>query len=412
MKKIQLHIQALSPLAIGKKKAGAISTTEDYIQGSVIRGAIAGNLLKESGQPNQDLTKNGGDFQALFLGDRPAIFHNAYPCGAQENVKNEVRVLPTTALSSKTNPGFLSEDKGGIFDTLIDRFCAEQYGQPYDPISPTDEGRVDSPGTIFYSKLYGKYYSHSVKKRLLTRVGINRRRATTEEQVLYSIEVLNEAEYTNKEFQPVSYSSSILVPENNLAEQLTQFINAHQTDFRLGGSVSRGLGKVKMSAKVVDIDSQIESRVTKFNEKLKQRWQEWNLIFEPTKSDWNSDRTFFTIDLQSDAILSEDWRRTTVISERMLQDFAQIEDASLKLHVAYSSYDYCSGWNAAWGRMKDMDLITNKGAVYLFSTNQKELWLKVLAELENQGIGERTLEGFGQIQVCNEIHLELWENPV
>lgn len=422
MKKIQLHIQALSPLAIGKKKAGAISITEDYIHGSVIRGAIAANLLKESGQPNQDLTKNGGDFQALFLGDRPAIFHNAYPATIQNDkrtiIQDEVGVLPATVLSSKTNPGFLKKSekrdikKGGIFDTLIDRFCSEQYGQPYDPISPTDEGRVDSPGITFYSKRHGKYYSHSVNKRLLTRVGINRQRATAEEQILYSIEVLNESEGRGEKSQHVSYSSSILVPENNLAEQLTQFINAHQTDFRLGGSVSRGLGKVKIFAKVVDIDSQIESRVTKFNEKLKHRWQEWNLIFQPTKLDWNSDRTFFTIDLQSDAILNEDWRRTTVISERMLQDFAQIKDSSLKLHVAYSSYDYCSGWNAAWGRMKDMDLITNKGAVYLFSTNQKDLWLKVLADLENRGIGERTLEGFGQIQVCNEIHLELWENPV
>ena len=423
MKKIQLHIEALSPLAIGKKKAGAITTTEDYIHGSVIRGAIAANLLKESGHSHQDLTQDGGDFQALFLGDRPAIFHNAYPATIQNNrrtlIQDEVKVLPATALSSKTNPGFLKKSEkrslkkeGGIFDTLIDRFCSDRYGQPYDPISPTDEGRVDSPGITFYSKLHGKYYSHSVNKRLLTRVGINRRRATAEEQILYSIEVLNESEGRGEKPRPVSYSGSILVPENNLAEQLTQFINARQTNFRLGGSLSRGLGKVKMVAKLVDINSQIESRVTNFNEKLNQRWQEWSETFDAIQSDWNSDRIFFTIDLQSDAILNEDWRRTTVISERMLQDFSEIEDSSLKLHVAYSSYDYCSGWNAAWGRMKDMELVTNKGAVYLFSTNQKELWLQSLAELENKGIGERTLEGFGQIQVCNEFHLELWDNPV
>jgi hypothetical protein len=39
---------------------------------------------------------------------------------------------------------------------------------------------------------------HSVSKRLLTRVGVNRRRATAEEQILYSIEVLNESQHNKK----------------------------------------------------------------------------------------------------------------------------------------------------------------------------------------------------------------------
>jgi len=110
--------------------------------------------------------------------------------------------------------------------------------------------------------------------------------------------------------------------------------------------------------------------------------------------------------LQSDAILTENWRRTTVISEQMLHQFAGIEDKdeSLRLEAAYSSYDFLSGWNAGWGLMKDVELITNKGAVYLFSTTQPELWIERLGELEMRGLGDRTCEGFGQIQICNQFH--------
>ena len=93
----------------------------------------------------------------------------------------------------------------------------------------------------------------------------------------------------------------------------------------------------------------------------------------------------------------------------MLKEFTTIENSSLNLEVAYSSYDYLSGWNAAWGLMKDIELITNKGAVYLFSidTNQLDSWVKALIALEMSGVGDRTSEGFGQIRVCNEFHLVL-----
>jgi CRISPR-associated protein Csx10 len=103
--------------------------------------------------------------------------------------------------------------------------------------------------------------------------------------------------------------------------------------------------------------------------------------------------------------LAENWQRTTVISENMLRQFAGLPmDTNLTLHDTHSSYDYRGGWNSAWGLMKDMELITNKGGVYLFSTTQIDQWRDKLQVLEEQGVGDRTCEGFGQIQVCNEFH--------
>ena len=407
MQRIELEIKALSPLAIARyKPGGSISEAIDYVPGTVIRGAVAAQILNESGHQFSDLTENGGDFQALFLSDNPAIFQNAYPTLVingkiiPEARLDDSGVLPTTALSSKNKPGFKTKNNG-VFDTLIDRFCAEGYGYPYDPNCPEDKGRVDPAGINFYCKFNKKYHSLSANKRLLTRVGINRRRAASEEEILYSVEVLNESQ--EKKQQPVCYRGAILL-EDDLAESLRNFIEQRNQNFRLGGSTSRGLGKVEINTKQpVDAKIDVEKKITNFTKSIQERWQKWGIFGVPLQ-ELSSDRTYFTLDLQSDAILTENWRRTTVISEKMLQQFAKVEDSSLKLEAAYSSYDYLSGWNAAWGLMKDVELITNKGSVYLFSTSQTEPWIERLGELEMSGLGDRTSEGFGQIQICNEFH--------
>jgi CRISPR-associated protein Csx10 len=419
MKRINLEIKALSPLAIGRQKpGGSISETENYIPGTVMRGAVAAYLLKRANTPITD----GDNFHELFLGENPAIFQNAYPAtiegDKQTRVQSEVRVVPATALSSKTKPGFKSKPNdpkhNGVFDTLIDRFCAESYGHLYDPNCPNDGDRVDT-FSGFYSQVSGKYYSHSASTRLLTRVGINRRRSTAEEQVLYSIEVLNESQTRGNKEKPVIYTGSILVADE-LADSLQRFINAHQEDLRLGGSASRGLGRIKITAKLlVDekaVKPPVEERINQFQNKLHKRWEEWKNIFGQPLEDLLQNRTYFTIDLQADAILKENWRRTTVISPEMLQQFTGVTDTYLQLHTAYSSYDYLSGWNSAWGLMKDVELITNKGGVYLFSTTQPNLWTEKLQELEVNGVGNRTCEGFGQIQICNDFHLVLREEAI
>lgn len=450
MNRIDLTITALSPLSIGRQKTGgSISETESYIPGSVIRGAIAAQILRQASQQNsaihhEDLSPQENDFQKLFLNEESAIFQNAYPAIATigkesndsnhllqdlaEHVEDQVYVLPATAVSSKDDPGFqweqdkdksINKQKGGVFDTLIDRFCAEAYDQPYDPSCPKDYGRVE-PLSGFYSKtadpsVQCPYRSHSVSTRFLTRVGINRRRATAEDEILYSIEVLNESFLQQKSplprWQPTVYRSSILLPDTTLAAALEKYINDNDNRFRLGGATSRGLGKIEMRAVKGETSQDIKTRIQEFNDILEERWDLWAIFGEPHQNLLKG-RTFFTLDLQSDAILTENWQRTTVISEAVLQQMTGLSDNSLKLEVAYSSYDYRSGWNAAWGLMKDVELVTNKGAVYLFSTTQHDLWSEKLAELELKGAGDRTCEGFGQVRICDEFHLVLREKAV
>ena len=422
MKRINLEIKAVSPLAIGRQKpGGSVSEADEYISGTVIRGAIAGQILQQSGYASEDLSQNGGDFQQLFLSDRPAIFQNAYLATISDlnSPLAEVWVLPSTALSSKNRAGFKPK-QNGVFDSLIDSFCAESYGHLYNPNCPTD-GSLVHAFTGFYgrnkeenldeNKNEYKYYKTSTNNRLLTRVGINRRRAVSEEQILYSIEVLNESQ--EQQEKPVIYRSAIFA-EDEIADRLQDFIQNYASNFRFGGSTSRGLGKTEITAhKPVNLSSHLIDNVNDFNQKLQERWRQWQ-IFGNIKEDRLTNRKFFTLDLQSDAILSEKWQSTTVISIEMLQEFTGLKDPSLKLHIANSSYDYRSGWNAAWGLMKDVELVTNKGAVYLFSVSSDrfEEWVEALEPLEIRGVGDRTSEGFGQVQICNDFHLVLREEAV
>ncbi|MEM9153747.1 MAG: CRISPR-associated RAMP protein Csx10 [Cyanobacteria bacterium P01_F01_bin.33] len=428
MKEIQLTITALSPLAIGyKKPGGSISQAQRYIPGTVIRGAIAAQILKEPGvDPNQP----GGDFQALFVDNDAAIFSNAYPTSRDDNGHIlPVHLLPSTAVSSKTHSGFLdSKDKNhGVFDTLIDRFCAEEYGQLYDPNCPKSGGRVE-PYAGFYSinnldnsnNGQENYQLQTVETRLLTRVGINRRRATAQEKVLYSIEVINETKKKRNEGKKRNqtkdekslFLSTIRLEDKTLAQNLADYISHKSKNWRLGGSASRGLGKVSIIPKVQDYHFDLEKRINDFNTCLKDRWQnKWN-IFSSSAISFPENQCFFTLNLQSDAILSEQWRRTMVVSPAMLCEMAGIDDSDLQLCATYSSYDYRSGWNAAWGLMKDVELVTRKGAVYLFKTPNLSAWISALEKLEQQGIGERTTEGFGQVQICSKFHHIFREHAV
>lgn len=218
--------------------------------------------------------------------------------------------------------------------------------------------------------------------------------------MLYSVQVINETQKNGKE--EALFSGSIYLENAELAQLLAQYLNSN--NLRLGGSTSRGLGKVAVQAEVKDYRSETTTRIDEFNKALRDRWQTWDNIFGHPQVTLPEGHEFFTLDLQSDAILTEQWRRTTVISPEMLCDMAGVDDTDLHLHATYSSYDYRSGWNAAWGLMKDVELVTNKGAVYLFSTPKLNEWKPALAALEHRGVGERTAEGFGQVQVCSDFH--------
>jgi CRISPR-associated protein Csx10 len=419
MKQIELIITALSPLAIGQRKpGGSVSEALDYIPGTMIRGAIAQQILNHADTEPAE----GDNFHKLFLAETAAVFGNGY-CAIAQIISDDdrnyyelsaapVQVVPASALSSKTSAGFKPK-KAGVFDSLIDSYCAREQGHFYVP-NDIDENLVDSFGG-FYSKTQQGYLSHKVSKRLLTRVGINRRRATAEDEILYSIEVMDESQGKAAPI-PTVYRSSILVQDTDgLAEDLGTFLRQRCTHLRLGGSASRGLGRVCLEiAEPVEVkDSDIKERISAFNHKLQARWALWSALGGATENPTQT-RSFFSLTLHADAILSEQWQRTMVMSPAMLAPLIGLSEHEIWLHRACSSYDYRSGWNAAWGLPKDTELVTNMGSVMMYSVKTERLaaCYEGLAKLEQVGIGSRCSEGYGQVKVCDEFHLIMREESV
>lgn len=445
MHKLELTLTLEAPLAVGRQKpGGSVSEVERYVTGTVIRGAIAGQMLRQSGHTNTDHAL-GDDFAKLFTNDDAAIFTHGYPQFRQTGER--CQVLPATAVSSKAKSGFkkhgnsesLDPKSLGVFDTLIDRFCTEELGLIYDPVD-SEYQRVE-PFSGFYGQKdentkdentqdetqgENTYESVSLETRLLTRVGINRRRSTAEDEILYSIEVLDEVQSSKSEGKPEKsgdkskistiLKSYVYLSNDKLRKDLKDYLT-HLKTLYLGGSRSRGLGKVSVTVsepkpKVTDLRSRWES----FNTELSDRYQKWATAFG-LSTPLDSSRTFFTLDLQSEAILRDGWRRTTVISEAMLAEMLGLEERmdEIQLHGSYASYDTRSGWNAAWGLMKDVELVTTSGSVFFFSVPKaefEEIWLPKLEQLEWLGVGDRTTEGFGQVQLCSPFHTIFQEEPV
>ena len=278
---------------------------------------------------------------------------------------------------------------------------------------PNDiDGNLVDTFSGFYSKSKQGYASHRVSKRLLTRVGINRKRATAQDEILYSIEVMNESQ--GKQVQvPTVYRSSILVQgDDDLANGLHAFLQNHCTRLRIGGSASRGLGKIRLKIEKTtkSTNGDIEKRIKSFDDLLKARWDKWSTLGNVSDETIRA-RTFFTLTLHADAILSENWRRTMTISSAMLAPLLNLDADDIRCHIAYSSHDYRSGWNAAWGLPKDTELVTKMGGAMLFSVDSRKLesCYEPLAKLEKVGIGSRCSEGYGQLKVCDEFHLVMRE---
>ncbi|HKG22539.1 MAG TPA: CRISPR-associated RAMP protein Csx10, partial [Blastocatellia bacterium] len=392
-----LEIEAQTPLAIGERKPmGRSAQALLFIPGGLIRGALANLILQLSDEPSGEIHhlcpgKDGApadcDFCALFLREETAaIFGNAYP---SKKSFDGPHLLPATAHSCKDEGGFLGSVKGGkpchgVFDTLIDGLCSEELRVviPYHPRCHYCGGRVEAYSG-FYSKAVGEesatvFLKESVPQRLLTRVAINRRRLTVEDQLLYSISVLSEAvkarpspRFISSEAKdsklPSRFVARVDLPAPLVAEARELFSRVSH----LGGGLSRGLGRVKIDAaeEVSDTHDSIERRVKKFNDVLKKRWSLFKRLpcETPLAIDAPDEWSYFTIDLQSDAILfdRDGWRRTMVLSEEILRREGGISE-HVELVRSHANYTYRSGWNGAQGYFKDVDVATAMGSVFVY----------------------------------------------
>jgi CRISPR-associated protein Csx10 len=405
---LTFKITAKAPLVFSERRPdGQFRPCAPYIPGAVIRGALARRILEIRNASDPD-------FQALFVAPDQPQFHNAYPALVMNDTLYSSRPLPATAYSCKTNGGFKDH---GVFDSLIDRLCVEEIKTmvPYLPrcnhsSHHGDEARIKAFSGFLVDMPDGKR-TINVPSRLTTRVAINRRRNVAADSMLYSPMVLSETMFDENEGgdRPTVYLASIVLLDKNHRDiVLTQL----QALTHVGSGPARGFGKVSIEhMESIENYKPIDERIREFNETLARRRLLWEKLSRHQTADLSSSNgTYFSLLLSSDAILRKNgWAPTLNIDSSML---GKARDQADPVRC-YATPDYRGGWNTAWQLPKDTELATRMGSVFVYRSKFSiQDLVEPLQLLEEQGIGERRTEGFGQVRICDEFHQQIWEaNP-
>jgi CRISPR-associated protein Csx10 len=382
-----LLITAQSPLAFAERKPGAqFRESLSYVPGAAIFGALCHEIFTREGQAIPELH-----------GIRCC---NAYPCISGDEW---IRPLPATAIKRK------NEKETESIDSLVERVCWEQQRPSALIYAPTDdEGRpYEATGRMFYTIGDSKLEKREVYQRVLTRVAINRQRGTAEEGRLYSPMVLSEVTYNKKldKYVPTEFLGSAHMPDS--LKPLLGNIKY------VGGRQTTGLGQVEV--KTTDTTSETGAAIAERIDRLTKRFQEQAERYKRLGgANWTTpiaDRSIFTVNLVSDAILFEHgWLPTNRFNDQMLQEATSREQypgVQTRLLRSFTTTSTVGGWNITWQRPKPTAMAVTMGSVFVFQAAQplNDDDYDALARLQLEGIGERRQEGYGQIRICDEFHL-------
>ena len=400
---IHITLALKSPFIIAENRIDNLLRSTDYISGSVIRGALAHEYLKSKHKDNKEL------FHKFFLSGQ-VRFGNCY-LGSERT-----SIVPATARSCKNFSGFKEKKmdkeapKHGVLDSLI-RFYAYQDKLRKNEVDNSclnflEECEYCGSPTEHFTGFFGeieqkgvKYESHEPKKMVITRTAIDENTMTAKEGTLFS----NELIIPPDQDKGLAFHGNIFVTEG-LEDELVNFLSDN-TSFSIGGERTYGYGQTEIEGidiinKSVFPDTDLKSRLSSFNEKVKQ--------FLPEE-----ESLYFVLTLNADAIVIDSFMRfVSCLDDAILRQYFPTE-LSFKMVESYCSTRIIKGWSNVHKLPKDNDLAIVKGSTFLFKTDKEideEELVTYLENIEQTGIGERKIEGFGEVIICHPFHLEV--NPI
>ena len=372
MKRLSLRAVNKTPFSLASSRAiGNIQESLDFIPGTAIRGAIATMWLKEKAPDD--------DFKEIFAQGKVS-FGNLYPKGAKP--------IPLSALSCKYYSGFKGDEdnKHGVEDILIPLVKEGQIPDELDRCRYLKDGKPCQAPLKKFRGYYLKDISSNslesirVKKRLIYHTAISPISETALDGALYSQEVIEAGQ---------TFRGDIWVYDDALPTSVANFIKNLKI-FYVGSDKSTGFGRFEMLSDPVECDvtdkGKLRGRISGFNERL----------------GLNDGKTYFSVTLQSDAIITDGFMRYKTLIEP--EDLG-IPEAELIQGVADNRL--LQGWNAMTRLPKEDMIAIEKGSVFVFTVNSlNDSILERLHTAESRGIGKRRGEGFGRLTVCDSFHLK------
>jgi len=437
--RLRITIKTLSPLYAGALKPyGSFLETHTQISGALLRGAIAGKTLPDCAAP--ELIHN---HTACAVKDLCPFYYLTtdvdFPtCSIAEGSYPTEPPL-RTMITCKTAPGFASqstthEPKHGVFDTLLkhlvfnelDHRGARPHKLPPQRCEHLEKGgslceaALEPFGKRYVRERVGRYHpAPTLRTQRMTHVGINRRRESAERGLLFSVQSIVGAVSGEETLSNAAFTGTMTVPDAWEDVRIDEFKRLLEGIARLGGEQTYGLGRVEITAREVDDEAEdIATRISQFNEKLKEEWSEYPAADKLSALDGD----YFTVDLLTPALLhTADGTPTVQITAGILKQRAEalgfshlpdiaevtrLDAAGKNRALMFTAPTIVSGWSAAWGLPKPTALAAVAGSVYVFRTQYIDSWSDALAAIEAHGLGVRREEGFGAVRICDPFHQE------
>ena len=324
-----------------------------FIPGSMIRGALIGRYMKEYHLSDLDL--NNDVVKRLFF-DKNTCYLNGYLLSQKGK-----RTLPVPISWFKDKDTQISDNSFQI--TGYD-FSIDGEEKPETPKSVGESFWTEEGGFV-------RFYNEKRRINIHNRRDRKKGRSSQEEGEIFSYDAID----TGQVFQSV-----ILCHEADV--DFLKNLLQKSADIWLGGSQSAGYGHTKIS----DVNCH----------------DTWNEINIPSTERIN--REYLTITLLSDLILRDEWGQYAVIPPSkedktpapLTKELEKVL-GTLKPQRSFADNNLVGGFNRKWGLPLPQVPVLKAGSVFVF--DKILLTSEKIQQLENLGIGERRVEGFGRIAV-------------
>lgn len=386
MSKIELRLE--SPLMVGGKRLkDNVLESLDYMPGSVMRAAFAKYILLNCPLYIPDKCDECGRFNYVYIRDndkcRECTFYDC--CSNFSNIKfsffypKDFEIIPFTSRKCK------SYDEHGFIDMLIppkNLRCKRCIEKNKGLIADEKVGRLDSARGFRIGEQCVK-----VEREVFTRTSVDPYTLTAKEGSLYSLYAVKPG---------ITFTGEIDGFEIlNLKAGSEIYVGSYNT-------VGFGRFRIENISEEHSVKDMYND-ILKFNERIKD-------------TAYGHDKTYIPMLFVSDAKLGIEkynfdkplsnekykaiWKRLLFTDE--MAEF-EVEKVFSEQGI-YRGYDTSRKWGS-WE--KDPQVLVLKGTTILASTIKPiSETIGILNKLQDEGIGLERENGFGKVEVCNELHVK------
>lgn len=418
MRWVKVAIEAQAPLLLGDGlPTGNVQSSRPFIAGSVLRGTLARAILLPLGLWGPDFAgrKNSlpGAFQKVFLEEPPARFGFLYPVREHgENAREwDSFPIPLTAWTCKSHEGFQNDGGHGVVDQIQSRLRRRAGGSGDNtrtcPVCNERLERMRGFGARKDPNNPASYRKSKIRPRAFVRVGLNRGTETAEERILYTLEALTPGPGGEGREQPLSFTG-YWVMEDDRWEALQKLLEQHLPKedgayrLRIGSARARGMGAVALRW-IEQADRGLPPLEKRLND------------FQPTGAEGNRldpGHLYFALTLRAPLLVYDpQGRPATRLDPTVLEPYVSRLPGNLEFLPEASEMERedWTGWSAVWGLPKPTASVISAGSVLAFRApaEEQEAVLAFLREVEENGLGERRAEGWGEVVACDPFHVVL-----